>query len=113
MKTKSEKIDSLPPIDRENAHRKYANINSAFKTLVGYKLSMPFAVGIGKELQQRMRRDGFGANHSRRAINRLVSSRRYLLALIDSDHRYNLDGSIAEPVTDEQRSHAVKQLSIK
>ncbi|MEZ8733753.1 ProQ/FINO family protein [Vibrio sp. 10N.239.312.D08] len=113
MKTKLQKINALPPVDRENAHRKYANINSAFKTLVGYRLPMPFAVGIGQELQQRMRHDGFGANHSRRAINRLVSSRRYLQAIIDSDNRYNLDGSIAEAVTDEQRTHAVKQLCIK
>lgn len=113
MKTISDKLKSLPPIDRENAHKKYSKINSAFKTLVGYNLPMPFAIGVGKEIQQRMRTDGFGANHTRRAINRLVTSRRYLRAIIDSDFRFNLDGSEAEPVTDEQRTHAVKQLSLR
>jgi ProP effector len=83
-------------------------LDTLVSTFVAFRDAMPLAIGIHKTLRERMpelTKDQIG-----RAMKIHTASTRYLKALSQSDHRFDLDGNPAGEITAEQRDQATSLL---
>ncbi|MCG3884524.1 hypothetical protein I3271_07465 [Photobacterium leiognathi] len=76
-------------------------------------LKAPFAKGIAAELMARMKGKGHSYHAIRFGIHRWLNSFPYLLSTINGKSRYNLDGSEAGPISEEDKVHAKKVVNEK
>lgn len=80
---------------------------SALERVKSSNLPMPLSKGTGRLLyrhlkeQEPMSSKAFGW-----AMRKWTQSDDYLNAVINGEHRFNLDGTIAESITDEEREHS-------
>ncbi len=69
----------------------------------------PLALGAYRQI-----RDAYGERISARELSAFLTSwvktKRYAETLAKGTHRYNLDGSQSEPVSEEHRNHALRTL---
>lgn len=67
----------------------------------------PYAIGVGKEVRKTL---GISISRCERLMRRLTRHPKYLKALArDGAMRHTLDGTPAEPVSDEHRAQARKR----
>lgn len=78
----------------------------AFNVVKSLELSMPISKGAGKLLSLQLRDQGISYKAVRWAIQKWVSSDIYLTAVINGACRFNLDGTEAELITDEEREYS-------
>jgi len=80
-------------------------LRTAFPVFAEFK---PLAIGIDKQVMAI--HPEFDKKLLRPAMGFHTRSISYLKAMQNASHRFNLDGSPADPVTAEQRDHAAQQL---
>jgi sRNA-binding protein len=80
--------------------------HDAFDVVKSLDLSMPISKGAGKLLSLKLREQGISHKAARWAIKKWVSSDIYLTSVINGTCRFNLDGTEAELITDEERDYS-------
>ncbi|WP_394230772.1 ProQ/FINO family protein [Shewanella colwelliana] len=78
--------------------------------LVTLALKAPLAVGVGKELLARFRKEGLSHKASKRAIREWVTSREYLESVLAATVRFNLDGSVTGEISEQEKKYTLSKL---
>ena len=89
---------------------KQKRIKDACKTLESLNLKAPLKIGIGSELIQLIKKNGHSFKASKAAINRWVTSPVYLNLVVQETHRFNIDGTPAQEITDKEKEYSLKLL---
>lgn len=95
---------------KEEKRLKWQRRSEAIKALRAMKVKMPIALGAGGLLCQILREKGHGVKAGRYAISRMVKCRMYLYRIVRESHRYNLDGSLAEEISERDKEFALAEL---
>lgn len=86
-------------------------IKAAYADLVTLGIKYPIAIGAHKQIIPLLRGLGHSLRHSNKALTMLIKSTEYQTSVIESNVRFNLDGSVSSPVS-EEHSEFAKQLLV-
>lgn len=101
-----EVIEQYPPIKEQ--------LPEAQKKLAEYEVikeCKPLAIGIFNELAEGITSDKLSKNAVSKALRRHCMSREYLNSVINSKHRYGVNGEVLGDVTEEDREYSKKLLN--
>jgi sRNA-binding protein len=100
--------DTPPTTTADEARRWLA---STYPTLFVTPLPLPFAVGVGKQIIASVPAT-MSKKPVRRAMQAWCNRQAYYKAILNGADRYGLDGKPAGEITEKDREHAKKRLTV-
>ena len=113
LSEKNTKISDQEKADSANARELFGKtkawLESTYPNAFSFNNPKPLKIGVRKELLLAP------SPYSKRQVNKCLgvycSTKAYLEAITIGDWRYDLNGAQVEPITQEQKDHAAKQLA--
>ena len=113
LSEKNAKMSDQEKTDRAKAKELFNKtktwIESTYPDAFNFNNPKPLKIGVRKELLL------VSSPYSKRQVNKCLgvycSTKAYLEAIILGEWRYDLNGAQVEPITQEQKDHAAKQLA--
>lgn len=113
LSEKNAKMSDQEKADRANARELFDRtkswLESTYPNAFNFNNPKPLKMGIRKELLLA------SSPYSKRQVNKCLgvycSTKAYLEAITLGEWRYDLNGAQVEPITQEQKDHAAKQLA--